>query len=59
MIDFDHELGEAWGGSKVYSSIEDIKEHHNCCESCGIVKVKVYYNKTIKKQKLGHGGTDE
>lgn len=40
-IDWDWELGEAMGGTKIYSSVEDLKECHKCWEECGIVKVKV------------------
>ena len=58
-IDFDHELGEAWGGSKIYSSLDDLKEHHHCWEGCGIVKVKIYHNKTVVPQNLMHGQKDD
>ena len=40
-IDFDCELGRAKGGTRVYPSIEDLKERHDCWEECGIVEVEV------------------
>ena len=54
-IDFDNELGRAAGGLPVYSSIEDLKENHDCWESCGIVKVRVEYLSTIVEQDLWKG----
>lgn len=41
MIDWQHELGEAAGGTLVYASLNDLKKHHTCWEECGVVKVKV------------------
>lgn len=55
MIDFDNELGRAAGGNPVYSSVEDLKENHDCWESCGIVKVRVEYLSTIVEQDLSKG----
>lgn len=52
MIDFDHELGAAAGGVKVYSSVEDLKQSHKAWESCGIVEVQVRYVKEIAPQVL-------
>ena len=52
MIDFECELYNASGGSKVYSSIEDLKANHDCWESCGIVEVRVEYVRTIVEQDL-------
>lgn len=41
-IDWQHELGEAPGGTKVYMSPEDLIKNHSCAaDSCGIVKVRV------------------
>lgn len=50
QIDFEDELYRAAGGSRVYASIEDLKENHPCWESCGIVEVQVIYVKTIVEQ---------
>jgi len=46
-IDWDWELGEALGGSKIYPSLKDLKAHHSCWKDCGIVKVKVSFEEVI------------
>lgn len=43
LITAEHELGCACGGSKVYPSIEDLKEHHSPWPQCGIAKVEVKF----------------
>lgn len=48
-VDFDYELGEALGGNRVYPSIEDLKKHHSCVKSCGIVKVKISLEEVIQE----------
>ena len=40
-VDFDHELGAASGGNKVYSSVDDLKHQKPCTKDCGIVKVEI------------------
>ena len=47
--DFDHELGEAPGGIEVYRSKEDCLAHRTCVKGCGMVKVKVIFEKRILK----------
>jgi len=47
-VDFDYELGEALGGSKVYIDEQDLRNHQPCVESCGIVTVKVTLHEVIK-----------
>lgn len=39
--DFDHELGVASDGNKVFPSIETLRKHLRCVDECGIVKVEV------------------
>lgn len=51
-IDWQHELGEACGGSKVYSSVEDLKENHTCWEECGITEVRVVHVRDVVPQNL-------
>jgi hypothetical protein len=51
-IDYDHELGHACGGTSVYSSLEDLKEHHDCWEECGIVEVKITLKEVILETNL-------
>ena len=59
MIDFEDELYCAKGGNKVYPSIEDLKENHDCWQSCGIVEVRVEYVRTIVEQDLNWEKLDE
>lgn len=40
-VDFEHELGEALGGNRIFSSIEDLKKNRKCVDECGIVRVEV------------------
>lgn len=39
--DWEYELGMASDGNRVFPSIEDLREHYNCVDSCGIVKVAI------------------
>jgi hypothetical protein len=52
MIDWQHELGNAAGGTKVYASIEDLKKEHDCWAECGIVEVEVRFVKEVAPQNL-------
>jgi hypothetical protein len=45
---FDWELGEALGGTRVYATIEDLKDCQPCVKQCGIVKVKVELEEVIQ-----------
>jgi len=47
MIDYECELGIALGGNRVFPSLKDLKQSHPSWEECGIVEVKILYNKTI------------
>jgi hypothetical protein len=40
-VDWQHELGNAAGGNRVYGSVEDLKKHSKCWPQCGIVEVEV------------------
>lgn len=46
-VNFDHELGETV--VKVFSSVKELKGDAKCWPDCGIVKVKVYLGKWVKK----------
>jgi hypothetical protein len=48
-IDFDHELGNAIGGNRVYASVADLLRHHSPGTECGIVKVEVRYLHTERE----------
>lgn len=51
-VDFQHEVGHAPGGNKVYESVEDLKEHNRCWKSCGIVECEIKFKKWAVEQKL-------
>ena len=46
-VDFDHEVGCALGGNKVYPSLKDLLENEKCVHECGIVKVKIVLEEVI------------
>lgn len=52
MVDWQHELGEAPGGARVYASIDDLKEHNTCWNGCGIVEVTVSLVRVVEPQDL-------
>lgn len=54
-IDWQHELGQALGGNRVYASVEDLKQNRTCWKECGIVEVEVKLSKWIENQNL-YGG---
>ena len=43
LIDAEHELGAASDGSRVFPSVEDLKEYHECWPECGIARVEVKF----------------
>ncbi len=49
-IDWEHEIGNASDGNKVYPSVEALKKHHTMWEECGIVEVEVTVISTIAPQ---------
>jgi hypothetical protein len=51
-IDWEYEIGNASGGTRVYASIEDLKRDHECADECGIVKVEVRFVEVIAEGKL-------
>ncbi len=52
-IDFEHEIGEAKGGSRIYPSPEDLRANESCVETgCGIVKVRIEVVEVIEEQEL-------
>ncbi|AAW59789.1 hypothetical protein GOX2725 (plasmid) [Gluconobacter oxydans 621H] len=46
--DYDHELGEATGGVRVYASLADLKAAQPCVETCGIVQVGIRFLKLVQ-----------
>ncbi len=59
QTDWDFELGEACGGTKLYPSVEDLKENRKCVKQCGIVQVKVTLTKLIDPGKGFSSGIQE
>jgi len=49
-VDFQHEIGEALGGNKVYPSVKDLKENNRCWDSCGVVKCKITLVDWVEEQ---------
>lgn len=49
-VDWQHELGHAAGGNRVYASVKDLKEHAKCWEQCGIVELEITLSKWIAEQ---------
>lgn len=47
-VDWEYELGEACGGTKIYPDLEDIKENCKCVKGCGIVKVKIELDHVVE-----------
>jgi len=50
-IEFDHELGNAPLGNKVYPSIEALQADKRCVGECGIVTVKVELLSVVEETK--------
>lgn len=56
--DFDHELGNAAGGTKLFASIEDLKENSPCVSCakheypCGIYEVEVRLVQVIQESSI-------
>ena len=48
-IDWDHEIGHAADGNRVYPSVRALKEFHNCAEDCGIVEVEVRLIRVVEE----------
>jgi hypothetical protein len=46
-IDWQHEIGNAADGNKVYPSVAALKKEHTMWEECGIVEVEVSVISTI------------
>lgn len=51
LTDFECEIGAACGGNSVYPSVEDIRKHRRCVETCGIVEVEVRARRIVQEPK--------
>lgn len=47
--DWDHEIGSASDGNKVYPSVKAIRRELTCLHQCGIVEVEVRFVRWVKK----------
>jgi hypothetical protein len=54
-VAWQHELGHALGGNKLYPSVEDLKESSKCTDQCGVVEVNVELVKWVQPQKFPGG----
>jgi hypothetical protein len=54
-VDFQHELGYALGGTKVYSNLDDIKNNMLCWNGCGIVECEITFKRWAEPQDLFKG----
>jgi hypothetical protein len=51
--EFDYDLSNAKGGSKVFSSVEDLRQCCRCVEKeCGIVEVEVKVIRVIQESRI-------
>lgn len=48
LVDWQHEAPFNDSGNRIYYSVESLKKHRPCVLKCGIVKVRVKYQKTMK-----------
>lgn len=51
-VDWQHEIGEALGGNKVYPDLEDLKENNSCWKSCGVVRCRLIFEEWVEEQDL-------
>lgn len=58
-VDWQHELGEALGGTDCYPSIKNLKEEKSCWESCGIVEISLNNSNAtwVESQDFSKGDT--
>lgn len=52
MVDWQHELGYASDGNKVFPSVNDAKKYSPCWKQCGIVKVEIRLIEVVEPQNL-------
>lgn len=50
LVDWQHELGHASDGNKVFPSIEDLKKHRSCWKQCGIAEIEVTFRAIVEPQ---------
>lgn len=48
-VDFDHELGEALGGNRVFPDEADCEKDRGCIDTCGMVEVEVRLKRVVRE----------
>lgn len=48
--DWDHEIGSADDGNKIYPSVAALKRQRGCTDECGIVKVRVEFIEVVQAE---------
>lgn len=48
-VDFHHELGSAFGGTKIYPDEENLIMNRPCVDQCGIVEVEISIVRVVKE----------
>lgn len=51
-IDYEYHIEDDWNGTEIFPSVKSLKKQSPCVKSCGILKVKVTVEKTVKKGKV-------
>lgn len=49
-VDWQYEVGEAYGGNLVHPSLKDTEESHPCVQQCGVVECDLVFNRWVKPQ---------
>lgn len=49
-VDWQHEIGEASDGNKIYPDIESLKKYSRCWAGCGVVKCKIVFEEWVVEQ---------
>ena len=49
LIDWEHEIGHATYGNRIFPSVRDLEREHPSVQSCGIVRVKITLDEVIRK----------
>lgn len=55
LVDWDYHVDADWNGTVIYPSLTALKRERQCVEQCGIARVKVYFDKLIKKERITKG----
>ena len=50
--DWDHEIGWASDGNKVYPSIDSVRRERKCTAECGIVEVDVTFVRIVQGESM-------